>query len=144
MENRIKAIRKGAKLTQSEFGEKIGTRGNTITNYETGLRNPSNAVITAICREFNVNEQWLREGTGPMYVETAESYINEMCARHGLGASARALLQAVANAFEVLDEDTAAALVDRAFESLAASKRDAQIDATADAELRPADQQDAQ
>lgn len=64
MKNRIKQIRKEHKLTQVEFGEKIGVKGNTITNYETGLRNPTDAVILSICREFNVNEEWLRTGNG--------------------------------------------------------------------------------
>ena len=68
MEDRIKAIRKALDLTQTEFGLKIGVKGNTITNYETGLRNPSEAVIFSICREFNVNENWLRNGKGDMFL----------------------------------------------------------------------------
>ena len=66
MKNRIKEIRKNNKLTQVEFGEKIGVKGNTITNYENGLRTPSDAVIFSICREFGINEEWLRTGTGDM------------------------------------------------------------------------------
>lgn len=66
MNERIKKIRKEFGLTQTEFGKKIGVKGNTITNYETGLRNPSEAIIMAICREFSVNELWLRTGTGEM------------------------------------------------------------------------------
>lgn len=72
LKDRIKQIRKNAKLTQVEFGEKIGVKGNTITNYENGLRNPTDAVILSICREFNVNEEWLRTGEGDMFVETSE------------------------------------------------------------------------
>lgn len=68
MLNRIKELRKYLRLTQSEFGSKIGVKGNTITNYETGLRNPSEAVILSICREFNVNEEWLRTGEGEMFI----------------------------------------------------------------------------
>ena len=66
MNNRIKEIRKALNLTQSEFGAKVGVKGNTIGNYEIGLRTPSDAVIFSICREFNVNEEWLRTGTGEM------------------------------------------------------------------------------
>ena len=66
MKERIKIIRKEYKLTQVEFGERIGVKGNTITNYETGLRTPTDAVILSICREFNINEQWLRTGKGEM------------------------------------------------------------------------------
>lgn len=66
MKDRIKLIRKKHGLTQVEFGEKIGVKGNTVTNYETGLRNPTDAVIKSICREFNINEEWLRTGNGDM------------------------------------------------------------------------------
>lgn len=67
MKDRIKQIRKANKLTQVEFGERIGVKGNTVTNYETGLRNPTDAVMLSICREFNVNEEWLRTGNGEMF-----------------------------------------------------------------------------
>lgn len=64
--NRIKQVRKQNKMTQVAFGEKIGVKGNTITSYETGTRTPSDAIIFSICREFNINEQWLKNGEGPM------------------------------------------------------------------------------
>lgn len=67
MNTRIKELREKEGLTQEEFGKKIGSARNTIANYETGNRNPSNAVITSICREFNINEEWLRYGKEPMY-----------------------------------------------------------------------------
>ena len=69
MEQRIKAIRKARKLTQAEFGQRIGVKGNTVTNYETGLRMPSEAVIRSICREFNISERWLRTGEGEMVIQ---------------------------------------------------------------------------
>ena len=67
MNTRIKAIRDSEGLTQDAFGKRIGSARNTIANYETGNRVPSNAVITSICREFNVNETWLRTGEGEMF-----------------------------------------------------------------------------
>lgn len=68
MKDRIKQVRKSQKLTQTAFGGIIGVKGNTITNYETGLRNPTDAVIKSICREFGVSEEWLRTGKGSMFV----------------------------------------------------------------------------
>lgn len=68
MKDRIKQVRKSQKLTQTAFGDIIGVKGNTITNYETGLRNPTDAVIKSICREFGVSEEWLRTGKGSMFV----------------------------------------------------------------------------
>ena len=45
MKDRIKQVRKSKNLTQTAFGEIIGVKGNTVTNYETGLRTPTDAVI---------------------------------------------------------------------------------------------------
>lgn len=59
-------------MTQVEFGEKIGVKGNTVTNYENGLRTPTDAVILSICREFNIREKWLREGIGEMKIEDCQ------------------------------------------------------------------------
>ena len=70
MNTRIKKVRNTVGLTQTEFGKKIGSARNTIANYENGNRNPSNSVIISICREFNVNEDWLRTGNGEMFKES--------------------------------------------------------------------------
>lgn len=74
MKDRIKQIRKDSKLTQAEFGEKIGVKGNTIGNYELGLRSPTDAVVLSICREFNISEQWLRDGIEPKYSIINDDY----------------------------------------------------------------------
>ncbi len=72
MHNRIKELRESVSLTQEEFGKRIGSARNTIANYENGNRNPSNAVINSICREFGANEDWLRTGKGDMFVQIPE------------------------------------------------------------------------
>ena len=72
MQDRIKELRKYKGMTQAEFGECIGVRGNTITTYENGTRTPSEAVLLSICREFNVSEEWLRTGAGEMFVQRSK------------------------------------------------------------------------
>lgn len=67
---RISLIRKYLKLNQEDFGKKINVTRSAISNYEKGLRNIMDRVILDICREFNVNEEWLRHGTGEMFIES--------------------------------------------------------------------------
>lgn len=67
--DRIKSVRKHFGITQAEFGEKIGVKGNTVTTYENGTRSPSDVAIVSICREYGVDEIWLREGIGEMFRE---------------------------------------------------------------------------
>ena len=66
---RIRLLRKELNLTQEEFGEKIGVKGNTVTGYERGSRSPSDSIINYICLIFNVNQTWLRTGEGDMFLE---------------------------------------------------------------------------
>ncbi len=67
MKDRIKEIRKNNKLTQQDFADRLGIKQNTVASYEMGRIGISDAVITSICREFSVNEEWLRTGTGDMF-----------------------------------------------------------------------------
>lgn len=67
MEKRIKQVRRKLQMTQEAFGKGIGVRRNTITAYETGNKNPSDLAIAAMCREFGINEEWLRYGRGAMF-----------------------------------------------------------------------------
>lgn len=67
MDERIKAIRKALGLTQQEFADRLGIQRSTIAQYETGRNNPIDAVVSLICREYNVDEVWLRTGVGEMF-----------------------------------------------------------------------------
>lgn len=69
MNERLKKLRKTLDLTQQEFADRIGSKRNTIAKYETDTNVPSAAVISLICREFSVNENWLRTGEGDMFME---------------------------------------------------------------------------
>ena len=69
MKDRIKKIRKELDLTQQKFADKLGVQRNTIAMYEMGRTLPSDAIIRSICREFNVNEDWLRTGQGEMFIK---------------------------------------------------------------------------
>lgn len=68
MNERLKKLRKQMNMTQEEFSKRIGIKRNTLANYEIGRNEPIDAVIFSICREFNVNEAWLRTGDGEMFI----------------------------------------------------------------------------
>ena len=72
MKDRIKQLRKALELTQQEFADKIGVKRNSFANYETGRNTPIDAIIVSMCREFNVNEEWLRTGNGKMFVQLSQ------------------------------------------------------------------------
>ena len=69
MTERIKELRKALGLTQQKFADRIGVKQNTVAQYEIGRNPPTDTVVTLICREFGVKEEWLRTGAGPMFIE---------------------------------------------------------------------------
>ena len=96
MNDRIKRLRRALDLTQQEFAARIGSVQNTITGYETGRRVPSSQVISLICKEFNVNEAWLRTGEGgddAMFAVAPKSRLDALAAAHGLTDDQYVLLQ---------------------------------------------------
>lgn len=66
---RVKEVRKIHKMTLEQFGEHIGVTKATISRIENGNRTVTEQMIKSICREFNINEEWLRNGTGSMKLE---------------------------------------------------------------------------
>ena len=88
LNERIKKLRKVLDLTQREFADRIGIKQNSVALIEGG-RNTSDQTIISICREFNVNETWLRTGEGEMFVaQTREDEIAAAVQRLMSGESA--------------------------------------------------------
>lgn len=67
MNNRIKEVRKELKLTQLEFAKKINRSQTVYSQYESGSATITDRTVADICREFNVNEEWLHTGNGVMF-----------------------------------------------------------------------------
>ncbi len=83
MNERIKELRKELKLTQQEFADELKISRGNIGAYEVGKNAPSDAVVSLICKTFNVNEEWLRVGVGDMFLELPEedeeaAYVSEL------------------------------------------------------------------
>lgn len=69
MNNRVRKVRKELGLTLEKFGKRLGVSNPAISKIENGQNNVSEQMIKSICREFNVNETWLRTGEGEMFVD---------------------------------------------------------------------------
>lgn len=89
---RIKELRKALSLTQTAFGERIGLKQNSVALIEAG-RATSDQTIFAICREFRVNEEWLRTGAGDMFVPTPASIVDELAEEYHLCPEAQAMVE---------------------------------------------------
>ncbi len=73
MNNRIKQLRLDLGLSQEAFGRQIKIQRSSVSKIETGENSPSDQTISLICKEFNVNENWLRTGEGGndnMYIKS--------------------------------------------------------------------------
>ena len=64
--SRTKELRKSLGLTQQAFADRLGITRGAVSKYDIDATDPSDAVISLICREFNVREAWLRDGEGDM------------------------------------------------------------------------------
>lgn len=83
MNARIKEIRIDHDLNQTDFGARVGAKQTTVAGWESGNRIPTAAALLSICREFNVNEDWLRTGEGEKYRhfsrrDTIASYLGKL------------------------------------------------------------------
>ncbi len=72
MNERIKTLRKTLNLTLEQFGERVGVTKMTISRIENGKNNVTEQMCKSICREFNIREDWLRNGTGEMFEDLSE------------------------------------------------------------------------
>jgi len=75
---RIKKLRKVLDLTQQAFADRLGISRGNIATYETREGSPGNSVIALICREFGVNEAWLRTGKGEMFTKVPNTALEEL------------------------------------------------------------------
>lgn len=79
MNTRIKMLREELlKISQADFAEMLNLKRNSISLIEVGKRNPSDRTISDICEKFNVSENWLRTGTGEVFVKTPSSTMEQL------------------------------------------------------------------
>jgi transcriptional regulator with XRE-family HTH domain len=79
MHERIKKIRQAINVTQQEFADRLLVKRNTVATWEGGRSIPQDSVVALICKEFNVNETWLRTGEGDMFNKAESSAVERLC-----------------------------------------------------------------
>lgn len=85
MNERIKKIRKSVGLSQKDFGIKIGVSDTAISKIEHGERNPSKQTIKLICKEFKINQNWLKSGIGEMFSNDQDIFLDDLTELNSLG-----------------------------------------------------------
>ncbi len=81
---RVKEVRKELGLTLERFGERLGVTKQTVSRIENGVNNLTDQMQKAICREFNVSEEWLRDGVGSMFVEPDTFSLDDFAKSRGM------------------------------------------------------------
>lgn len=75
---RVRDVRKSLGLTMEKFGSSLGVGKTAISKIEGNERNLTDQMLLSICMVYNVNEEWLRSGTGEMFVPmTRDEQIEE-------------------------------------------------------------------
>lgn len=107
MIKRIIQIREQEGLSQEKFAQRLGLSRNFINQVENGKKNLSDRTISDICREFGVNEDWVRYGKGEMYKERDGSFTELLS---DLDDSDDDFIKSLIKVYMGLDEDSKEAL----------------------------------
>ena len=81
---RVLEIRKTLDLTMDKFGEKLGVQKSAISKIEKGRVNLSDQMVKLICREYNVNYDYLTTGEGEMFDDLPQTVLEELCQQYDL------------------------------------------------------------
>lgn len=90
---RVKKIRKTLDLTLDKFGEKLGVKKQTISRIENGVNKLTEQMILSICREYNVNYDYLVHGEGEIFDDLPETILDELCMQYHLDDLDRSLVE---------------------------------------------------
>lgn len=91
---RLKEIRKQNGLTLEAFGARLGVGKQAISKLEKNENKITSQMKKLICREFNVNYDWLEYGTGEMYSDLPKTILGDLCLAYGCDKEDEKLVQA--------------------------------------------------
>ena len=81
---RVKEIRTVLSLTLEKFGEKLGVGKTAISKIEKNERSLTDQMAKSICREYNVNYDWLMDDDGEMFSDLPQTVLDELCLQYEL------------------------------------------------------------
>lgn len=90
---RVNEVRKSLGLTLEKFGEKLGVTKTTISRIEKGVNNLTDQMAISICREYNVNYDYLMYGEGETFDDLPQTIVDELCAQYDLNDFDKALVE---------------------------------------------------
>lgn len=97
MNERLKELRKTLNMTLEKFGDHLGMGKSAISRMESGVSNITEQTIKSICREFNVHENWLRNGCGPMFEPEPQDEFAAFCKKYDVNELERCFLERYIN-----------------------------------------------
>ena len=75
---RIEQLIKKLEMSNAEFARRIGVTRSSVSLWISGQNIPSETTLREICRQFNVDYNWLKFGQSEMFLKTAESFSKAM------------------------------------------------------------------
>lgn len=103
---RFKVLRKTLKLTQEELGLRLNMSKSNISRIEKGKNSVTDRIINDLCREFNVNEHWLRERTGEMFCTTNNKFsLDDYLNKKGLNNEDKEIFKKIADVYVKINDD---------------------------------------
>ena len=108
MKERIKMLRHMFDLSQQGFADRLGVKRGAIANYEVGRNDPVDSIVSLICREFNVREEWLRTGEGEVFQEDPKNELEALTKKYDLTAADKVLVEKYIN----LNPDSRKTIID--------------------------------
>ena len=94
---RVKEIRKTLNLTLEKFGEKLGVGKTAISKIEKDERNLTDQMAKSICREYNVNYDYLIYEEGEMFSDLTQTILDDLCAQYSLNDFDKAIIELYVN-----------------------------------------------
>lgn len=107
MNERIKEVRKSLGLTLEKFGKALGVTKQTMSRIENGVNNVTGQMFLSVCRVYNVNEDWLRNGTGEMFNKPSDEvgyYAEFLLEQDDMDSGLRSLIIDMIKAYVGLDD----------------------------------------